>query len=130
MIGVNDLQEGVPVASAFNRYRQVVETLAMPLECLLAQSTLFTARGAALNASIADLDRKLANFCAAGNCTILDVNAAIVPRGTLPPEATIDGVHLTAAAYEKWLNVLRPYLGVGECGSKGYLKVYRDHGAK
>src|SRR4029077_15358646 len=98
MIGVNDIQEGAAVASVFERYRQVVETLAMPAACVLAQSTLFTARGAALNASIADLDRRLATFCAAGNCTFLDVNAAIAPRGTLPPEATIDGVHLTAAA--------------------------------
>ncbi len=42
----------------------------------------------ALNASIADLDRRLAMFCAAGNCTFLDVNAAIAPRGIpdrLPP---------------------------------------------
>jgi lysophospholipase L1-like esterase len=119
MIGVNDIQEGVAVESVFDRYRQVVETLAMPPACVLAQSTLFTVRGAALNASIADLDRKLATFCAAGNCTFLDVNAAIAPRGTLPPEATIDGVHLTAAAYEKWRSVLRPHLAAGECGSKG-----------
>jgi lysophospholipase L1-like esterase len=119
MIGVNDLQEGTPVKNVFDRYRQAVETLAMAPDCLLAQSTLFTARGAALNASIADLDRKLATFCAAGNCTFLDVNAVIAPLGTLPPEATIDGVHLTGAAYEKWLSVLRPYLAVGECGSKG-----------
>lgn len=91
----------------------------MSAPCVLAQSTLFAARGAALNASIADLGRRLAMFCAAGNCTFLDVNAAIAPRGTLPPEATIDGLHLTGMAYEKWRNALRPHLVAGECGSKG-----------
>ena len=40
MIGVNDIQEGVAVESVFDRYRQVVETLAMPPACVLAQSTL------------------------------------------------------------------------------------------
>jgi lysophospholipase L1-like esterase len=118
MIGVNDIQEGAAVTSVFDRYRQVVETLTMAPACVLAQSTLFTTRGAALNASIADLNHKLATFCAAGNCTFLDVNATIAPRGTLPPEATIDGVHLTAAAYEKWRSVLRPHLAAGKCGSK------------
>jgi lysophospholipase L1-like esterase len=119
MIGVNDIQDGDPVVSVFDRYRQIVETLAILPACVLTQSTLFTARGAALNASIADLDRRLAAFCAAGNCTFLDVNAAIAPRGMLPPEATIDGVHLTGAAYEKWRSVLRPHLAADECGSKG-----------
>jgi hypothetical protein len=57
MIGVNDIQDGDPVVSVFDRYRQIVETLAMLPACVLTQSTLFTARGAALNASIADLDR-------------------------------------------------------------------------
>jgi lysophospholipase L1-like esterase len=119
MIGVNDIRSGDPVVGVFDRYRQIVETLAMPPACVLTQSTLFTAGGAAVNASIADLDRRLATFCAAGNCIFLDVNAAIAPRGMLPTEATIDGVHLTAAAYEKWRTVLRPHLAAGECGSKG-----------
>ncbi len=70
----------------------------MSAPCVLAQSRHAVL---ALNASIADLDRRLAMFCATGNCTFLDVNAAIAPRGTLPPEATIDGLHLTGVAYEK-----------------------------
>jgi hypothetical protein len=115
---VNDIQDGDRVAIVFDRYRQIVETLAMPPACLLAQSTLFTARDAALNASIADLNHRLATFCAAGNCTFLDLNAAIAPRGMLPPEATIDGIHLTAATYETWRSILRLHLAAKECGSK------------
>ena len=105
MIGVNEIQEGAAVATVFDGYRQVAETLAMPPAYVLAQSTLFT--GARCCAERFDCrPRPQARFCAAGNCTFLDVNAAIAPRGVLPPEATIDGVHLTAAACEKWRSVL------------------------
>ena len=115
MFGLNDLQFGEAPTAVFGRYERAISALGLPGDCVVVQSTLFTARGVALNAAIGDLDRRLGALCASGKCTFLDLNQTLAPAGELPPSETVDGVHLTAAAYRQWRDMLRPYLSDDRC---------------
>jgi lysophospholipase L1-like esterase len=110
MIGLNDLQLGEPVEDTYRRYMRAVDFLAAGRR-LLAESVLPTRRGDALNARIAELNRRIKAACHdGGRCTYVDVGAAVAPDGVLPADRTIDGTHLTGAAYRLWAQALRPYL--------------------
>lgn len=43
-------------------------------------------------------------------CTYIDLNSSFIKNGVLPSDFTDDGVHLTQLAYEKWYEIIRPYI--------------------
>jgi GDSL-like Lipase/Acylhydrolase family len=111
MIGLNDLLSHQPVDEVYARYAKAIAELASPRRCIIVQSTLLTRRDAALNAAISDLDQRLAQACADGKCSFVDLNAVLGPEGELAADATVDGIHLTARGYTLWRDALLPHLG-------------------
>jgi lysophospholipase L1-like esterase len=110
MFGVNDLQWHEPVAAVVSRYEKAISRLEADDACVIVISTLFTRLGAALNSSIAELNRQLAAACDNNKCHFVDLNATLAPAGELPANLTLDGVHVTAQAYVPWRDALQPHL--------------------
>src|SRR4051794_30762511 len=106
MIGTNDIGL-VPPESLLRNLREIVTRLRDASITTVAQSILF--RGGWLhadNAIIAAVNAKWAAFCANQGVRFLDLNAVMAVDGRLPDAMTDDGVHLTAAAYRVWRDVV------------------------
>jgi len=110
MFGVNDLQQGQPVADIYSRYAKAIGELAAPGRCIIVQSTLLTRKGVELNRSISDLNGRLSAGCTGDKCDFVDLNASLAPNGELIADTTVDGVHLTARGYTLWRDALLPHL--------------------
>jgi lysophospholipase L1-like esterase len=124
MAGINDLQRNTPPAGVIGDYRKLVLALQASGAKVTIQSTLHVAhdriwlgiqrfRNYRRNSSISELNDGLRQIASDTGAEFLDVNAVLAPQGELPPEATIDGVHLRASAYGTWAEVVSHSLTVG-----------------
>lgn len=108
LAGVNDVVRSVPVERTLANLERIVGALA-PGRSIYLQSTLFTER-AGLNGDIAKIVAGEKAICRRLRCTFVDLNAVLAPQGVLLAEYSADGIHLTAAGYAKWADIVRPYL--------------------
>jgi lysophospholipase L1-like esterase len=102
MIGTNDLGMGRPVNEVAANTRQIVAALPGRV---VVQSVLFRSNPA-VDGRIAKLNAANAAFCRSGACDYLDVEAAVRPHMA----GSLDGLHLTGAAYEAWAQKVRLWL--------------------
>ncbi|RYF49921.1 MAG: hypothetical protein EOO27_32680 [Comamonadaceae bacterium] len=110
MAGINDLSwYGWAPAEVFNRYKQMIDTLAKSGAKLYVQSTLMAgpAFPPATNVAVADLNTRLRDYCRRGHCHYIDLNPLLAPQGALSLDYTVDHLHLNAAGYEKWAQAIR-----------------------
>jgi len=109
LAGVNDVITSIPIEETIANLDWMVLRLGKRHRVYI-QSTIFTDRPG-WNAEIARLIAGERALCASGRrCTFIDLNAALAPNGTLPPEHYADGIHLSPAAYAKWGDIVRRYL--------------------
>lgn len=113
MVGINDLLRGA-------RERQVAERIARIRQQLsdqgrvrvIQQSTLSCEAsrcGAAMVARVRRLNTLLRAGVAAEN--FLDVDAVLADASGLRPPYSLDGLHLTPAAYTRWQDLLKARFG-------------------
>jgi lysophospholipase L1-like esterase len=114
LIGTNDLH-GLGKSSEIDDIAAQMEALvrrigdlapsaALLINSVLPRSAHFRDRIVRLNARY----RQIAEACGA---TYVDAWTALAgPDGTIRPEFTRDGIHLSVAGYRAWTDVLRPYL--------------------
>ena len=102
MIGTNDLGIKRPVAEVAANTRRIVAALPgrVVVESVLLRSN------PAVDGNIAELNAANAAFCRSGACDYLDVQQAVQPHMA----ASLDGLHLTGAAYDAWAQQLRLWL--------------------
>jgi lysophospholipase L1-like esterase len=99
MFGVNNLRHGSDIDATFASYRRVIDGLA-PMS-VVVQSTVLTSNDAA-NGRIAELNKRLYQYCSTGACSYLDISRVIAPAGRLTPELSADGTHLLGEGYLRW----------------------------
>jgi len=111
MAGINDLAQGYKVEQVLDNYIAMLNTWIEKGIIVVVQSTLYVGeRIAALNDDVRKLNHQLAQFCHDNQLHFLDVNSSLAPQGVLPVKFSCDDLHLNAAAYQAWLEVLRPTL--------------------
>lgn len=114
MAGINDLYADVPVETVMRNYRAMIDTLLHYGIIPVIQSTLHVnpkwKRAAEKNIEVTVLNNSLQQLCAEKKIDFVDVNAMLSSESVLKPEFTTDGVHLTAAAYGAWRDLLIPIL--------------------
>jgi len=114
MGGVNDVFDGLPVDTVFERYRTLLTRLRQAGITPVIQSTLLTAppwkNTEKQNPRILELDEKLAAYARAEGIDYVDLNAALSRDGRLRPDVTGDGVHLNAQGYLLWRQAIEPVL--------------------
>jgi lysophospholipase L1-like esterase len=94
----------------FDNYRQAISILRSGGVHAVVQSTLFTnvRRSDVVNSHILQLNQELKAYCGAGNCEYVDLNAALSRDGVLDSRFSYDGVHLNAAGYGTWVEIIKP----------------------
>ena len=100
--GINDLSLGVSADRVYDNYLTSVDSLQRNNKVPVVQSVILQENGEAINATIADLNERLAAYCAANGITYVDLNAVLAPEGRLRSDLTTDGTHLTPDAYVLW----------------------------
>lgn len=111
LIGTNDLATRRSVEHLVRNIELLLVSLRrdLPDTAVLVQSIL--PRELAYASRIKDANRHLWQFAPGAGATWLDLWPVFADEdGQLLPEFTTDGVHLNAAGYEAWLEVLRPAL--------------------
>jgi len=100
--GINDLSLGVSADRVYANYLTSVDSLQRNNKVPVVQSVILQENGAAINATISDLNQRLRAYCAANDVAYVDLNAVLAPEGRLRSDLTTDGTHLTPAAYVLW----------------------------
>jgi lysophospholipase L1-like esterase len=114
MGGINDLYAGYTPEQVFRHYVAVLDSLRSAAIIPVVQSTLHVSPRWRLadekNPQVAALNGLLAEYCRQAGVEYLDLNTRLTEDQRLRDEYTTDGVHLTAAAYAVWAEVLEPVL--------------------
>lgn len=117
MIGVNDIQQDVPVETIVQNYIQIVEAIkeANPETEIYVQSVFPVAgdlyennqfkHSDSINESVAALNKKLSQLEG-----VKFVNAAEPFGSELAEEYSVDGLHLSREGYEVWLDEIEGYV--------------------
>jgi lysophospholipase L1-like esterase len=105
MFGLGDLAWSADVDRAFSNYARVIGEL-HPMR-VIVQSTVLT-RDPAVNARLAQLNKRLDEFCQTGACEYVDLNSALSAGGELNKRFTVDGVHLLGPGYAAWRDAIAP----------------------
>lgn len=119
MAGVNDLIfSRITPEALLGQYERLLDAIrnASPRTTVFIQSLLpldevqneeyFAGKNArieAFNALLRDMARRR-------GLDYIDIRSRMVRDGKMPAEYTVDGIHLNAAGYAVWVDVLRPYL--------------------
>jgi lysophospholipase L1-like esterase len=114
MGGINDLYNDVPVDSVFSTYVRIIQGLRDHNITPVIQSTLYVSprwkRSVEKNHEVAALNRLLEAYARREGIDYLPLNDVLSTGGQLRDDVTIDGVHLTAAGYRRWRDMLEPVL--------------------
>jgi lysophospholipase L1-like esterase len=119
-VGVNDLSQGISPEEICQTHQRIWEDLAKeaPYTKLLVCSLMpvredsfdwFTET--LTNEKVRAANRLLKEAADQKGLTFIDLYSQVADKDlALPEHMTLDGVHLTAAAYEVWLAILKNYL--------------------
>ena len=110
MAGINDLSwYGRPVTEVFQQYSRLIDALGRGGARVYVQSTLKVGPlfPSQTNVAVAALNEQLRGYCNRGHCRYIDLNPILAPQGVLAQDYTYDQLHLTPAAYEKWVHAIR-----------------------
>ncbi|MBQ7819741.1 MAG: hypothetical protein IJ341_08590 [Bacteroidales bacterium] len=115
MGGINDLHRSYP-QTIYKRYDNLITSIKerLPNTKIYIQSILPISRNQeknyAKNSVINETNRLIMECAIKHKCTYIDLNSSFIKNGVLPSDFTDDGVHLTQLAYEKWYEIIRPYI--------------------
>jgi len=101
MAGINDILQSIPSDQIFQNYAAIIRRLRDAGIPAFVQSTLLTSNQE-LNARVSALN----NFLTSSTPRPIDLNSILAPDGYLAPVYTVDGIHLSTAAYLAWIELL------------------------
>ncbi|MBE5870340.1 MAG: hypothetical protein E7294_03645 [Lachnospiraceae bacterium] len=113
MIGINDIRQGIDKAITLQFYAQILDRLQKELpDCTIYVQSILPVNSStgidnkdveALNASIHSLANER-------SLTYIDVYSRLIDADhDLPADYSVDGVHMTGAGYQIWLDTLKTH---------------------
>ncbi|RKR73849.1 GDSL-type esterase/lipase family protein [Frondihabitans australicus] len=109
-IGGNDFARRRSVEQVVRTIENIMVDLRRRLPGVRLLLVSITPRGAEFAERIRDANRHLRQFAATVRAQYLDVWPALADGDVLRDDFTTDGVHLTEAGYQAWVDELRPAL--------------------
>lgn len=110
MIGINDLLKGASDKTILLNYRRIIRSLRQnhPKSKIMVQSILPIRRPQIANSRIRHLNAQIALIARREGANYLNIHNWFTDfDGTLRPELTTDGLHLSPAGYSVWENALQ-----------------------
>ena len=122
MIGTNDVSWAVPREEIVANYRKILDEIkknqptveicavsVIPQSDVLEEGAGFDVDGN--NETIRWLNAEIQKLCGEFGCVYIDLYPSVLDAdGYLDDKFTDDGLHLNAAGYEIWSNMVKPYL--------------------
>jgi len=113
MIGINDLRQNIPTKTTLSFYTKTLDRLKKELpDCdIYVQSILPVNSSTGIpNSSVQALNEAIAKLAAERDMTYIDLYSLLVDKSNdLPKEYSIDGVHMTGASYQIWIDELKKH---------------------
>jgi lysophospholipase L1-like esterase len=107
MIGINDVaRDGIAPEQVDRNIRLIVRALRENQIGVVVQSVLFVSGPSEANPRIARLNVFIQDIAADETIPFLDLNPILAPAGSLLPEVTYDGLHLSDRGYLLWAEAL------------------------
>ncbi len=114
MGGINDLYNDIPVDSVFSTYVRIIQGLRDHNITPVIQSTLYVSprwkRSVEKNREVDALNILLEGYARSEGIDYIPLNDVLSTGGQLRDDVTFDGVHLRAAGYRLWRDMLEPVL--------------------
>lgn len=111
LAGTNDILEGREIAASIRDYDTMLKLLVEAPNAPTVVVTLVPQTAIKANsAAIKEFNKRLLELCQRQGVKVVDLNQQIAPDGVLLPQFSVDGVHLTEAAYGIWSQALRATL--------------------
>ena len=111
MIGINDIRQGIDTGITLNFYGQILDRLQKELpDCTIyVQSVLPVNSSTGIdNKDVETLNASIRALADARSLPYIDVYSKLVDQNRdLPAEYSVDGVHMTGAGYQIWLDALK-----------------------
>jgi lysophospholipase L1-like esterase len=115
MAGANDLYWKSSIDSIVERYESIINEI-KPASKIYIQSVLYVSPkpdvnyGGLDNKTITVLNGKLKELAVKHDLVYIDVATPLSDGSKLRQDFTTDGIHLNAAGYKKWAEVIKPYI--------------------
>ncbi|QWA38883.1 GDSL-type esterase/lipase family protein [Chryseobacterium sp. ZHDP1] len=112
-IGVNDISQDIPVVKTFENFKNICERIKKetPTTKLYIQSVLpTTLENKLLNPKIQQYNDLLNSYCKNNKLTFIDLNSHFLSGSEMNKKYTIDGIHLNAAGYLLWGELLKKHV--------------------
>jgi len=114
MAGINDPDKSITGAyQSFKNYRFILDSLINTGTEPVIQLTLYRKREKHPD-FIDELNRLLVLYARQNNLTVIDLNPFLSREKSLLEKYSLDGIHLTAAAYEVWSKEIKQVLNQKE----------------
>jgi lysophospholipase L1-like esterase len=119
LIGINDIARNIPDSVILANYRKMIHRVqsASPGTKIYFQSVLPvnnsypTRNHFNKDAHIAAVNAGLQKICMEYRVTLIDIHPRFLDgEGRLDKQFTYDGLHLNAAGYRHWAEILKPYI--------------------
>lgn len=114
MTGINDIENSVPAETIINNMEIIIEELRSNGIQVITQSTIYAAKNIKnwkkMNAEIDKINFWLEEYSRGRNLLYIDINKLLKSGNALNAEYTYDGIHLLAAGYQKWKDLLLPVI--------------------
>ncbi|MEB3361112.1 MAG: GDSL-type esterase/lipase family protein [Synechococcaceae cyanobacterium] len=113
MVGINDLLRGAREQAVAERIARLRQLLAAQGRVRVVQQSTLSCEASRCGAAVVERVRRLNRLLRAGvdAADFLDVDAVLSDASGLRPAFSLDGLHLTPAAYNRWQELLRLRLG-------------------
>lgn len=113
MVGINDLLRGAREQAVAERISRIRQLLAAQGRVRVVQQSTLSCEASRCGAAVVERVRRLNRLLRAGvsAADFLDVDAVLSDATGLRPAFSLDGLHLTPAAYNRWQDLLRLRLG-------------------
>lgn len=109
--GINDIKESFQIKVSIDNIREVIKVI----RCQSPETKIFIQSifpsVPKLNNNIVAYNKELSQLCDINLIPFIDLYPSFIYNGALMPQYDCgDGLHLTSAGYEKWTEILKPYL--------------------
>ena len=108
MGGLNDLFTRIPVDDVYKNIIQLTQLTKEAGAEPIMLSTTPVAGSPPFNATIKELNDRVAEYCAANGVRFIDLYSEFLSEGVLAAEYSNDGVHISDKGYGKIIQVLTP----------------------
>ena len=114
MIGINDIQVGIPSQRTRSNYINILEKMRENDIIPVVQSTLYKVNHPESKTLVDSLNNFLNYYCIQNDIKFLNLNNTLSATTGLKPEYSVDGLHLNQKAYLAWAIEVKKVLEIIE----------------